>query len=129
MNAKKFFFWIIELRLYTDIGSHLRNYFYRNTFTMKLEEAQQKLSQAREHQKRLSVEIDALKEILIGYGIEPHQGCIELKERNNEIYQLYKKGMSFTVIAKKYNLSSTRIASICHGIDYKKPRKNHYPRN
>ena len=94
---------------------------------MKLEEAQRKLSLAREHQKKLRVEIDTLKEIIIGFGVEPDQRFIGLKERNKEIYKLHKKGMKFTTIAKKYNLSSTRIASICHRIDHNKVKKKLYP--
>ena len=96
---------------------------------MNLEEAQCKLLQAREQQKKLTVEINALKAIIIGYGLEPYRGFTELKERNNEIYKLHKKGMSFTSIAKKYNLSPTRIASICLGIDHKKAMKNLYAHN
>ena len=87
---------------------------------MNLEEAQHKLLQAREQQKKLTVEINALKAIIIGYGIEPYRGFTELKERNNEIYKLCKKRMSHTTVAKKYNLSTTRIASICFGIDHKR---------
>jgi len=94
---------------------------------MKLEEAQHNLLPAREQQKKLKVEIGAVKEILIGYGIEPHQVGTELKERNNEIYQLHKKGMSFTSNAKKYNLSPTRIVSIWLGIDHKKTMNKLYP--
>lgn len=97
---------------------------------MKLEEAQRKLLLARKHQKKLRVEIDALKEIIIGYGVQPDQRFTEqLKERNNEIYSLYKKEMSFSSIAKKYNLSQTRIASICHTIDHNNIKKKLYSRN
>ena len=96
---------------------------------MKLKEAQHKLLLAREHQKKLRIEIDALKEIIIGYGVELDQRFIGLKERNNEIYKLYKKGMSFTSIAKKYNLSSTRIASIYHRIDHNNVKKKLSRRN
>jgi hypothetical protein len=94
---------------------------------MKLEDAQHKLLLAREHQKKLRVEIDTLKEIIIGYGVEPDQRFIGLKERNNEIYKLYKKEISFATIAKKYNLSSTRIASICSRINHNKVKKKLYP--
>lgn len=52
---------------------------------MKLEEAQQKLLLVREHQKKLRVEIDTLKDIIVGYGVEQDQRFIGLKERNNEI--------------------------------------------
>ncbi|HEY5461812.1 MAG TPA: hypothetical protein VIJ95_01030 [Hanamia sp.] len=96
---------------------------------MKLDEAKYKLLLAREHQKKLRVEIAALKEIIIGYGVEPDQQFAELKERNNEIYKLYKEEMPFTTIAKKYNLSPTRIAAICHRIDYNNIQKKLYPRN
>jgi len=94
---------------------------------MNLEEAQGRLLQVREQQKKLTVEINELKAIVIGYGVEPYRGFTELKERSNEIYKLHKKGISFTSIAKKYNLSPTRIASICLGIDHKKAMKKLYP--
>ena len=58
---------------------------------MNLEEAQRKLLQVHEQQKRLTIEIDTLKAIIIGYGVEPYRGFSELKERNNEIYKLCKK--------------------------------------
>ena len=119
----------MQLRLYTDILIISEIYFYGNTFTMKLEDAQHKLLLAREHQKKLMVEIDTLKEIIIGYGVEADQRFTGLKKRNNEIYKLYKKEMPFITIAKKYNLSSTRIATICHRIDHNNIMKKLYPSN
>ena len=41
---------------------------------MNLEEAQRKLLQAREQQKKLTIEIDTLKAIIIGHDVERYRG-------------------------------------------------------
>jgi len=85
---------------------------------MTIAEIQRKLNLARATQRSLRKQIDQYRGLLINSGLNPDKPKVDLLPRNKRIYKLWKRGKSFTQIATETNLSPTRLASICHRIDY-----------
>lgn len=82
-----------------------------------IQEAKEKLERARTKQRNLRKKIDALRKGLADAGENPDAPKIDLIPRNKKIYRAWKMGKSFIDVGKEFNLSTTRIASICHRID------------
>lgn len=58
-----------------------------------------------------------------------------ITERNKDIYEAHKNGMSYAKIGKEYNISAQRVAQICHDVERGRNRpdslfsflEEHYP--
>lgn len=84
---------------------------------MTTQQAMEKLELARKKQRKIRKEIDNIREHLINQGHDPDLPKVDLVPRNKMIFKQWKKGKTFTQISHDYNLSTTRISSICHRIE------------
>lgn len=91
---------------------------------MTLFEAKHKLALARQRQRKARIEIDILRDIIIQKGFDPDSLHTNLAKRNNDIYKLYEKGMTFKIIAEKFDLSANQIGCICRRRDFDKMKSS-----
>ena len=90
---------------------------------MKLEEAQQKRLLVYEHQTKLRVEIDTLKDILVGYGVEPDQRFVGLKSATMKYINFTKKKFHLPRLLKNTIYRQPALPQICHRIDHDNAKK------
>jgi hypothetical protein len=96
---------------------------------ININELKRRLEEARGLQRRIRSEIDELREQLINAGVNPDAPKIDLAKRNSRIHKKWKQGKTFTSLGKEFNLSPTRISSICNRIDHNLNSRNNYRRN
>jgi len=84
---------------------------------MTLEEAKDRLDAARNLAGIIRKEVQALRAIVFELGGDPDAPKVDLTGRNSQFYIKWKCGMKFSEIARKFNLSTTTISSVCHRID------------
>ncbi len=98
---------------------HPERFIRLSSFTMKTPTkklttaaAKKQLTKARYEQNQLAKQILALRTFLQVKGIDPALRK-DYTKRNNKIYEQWLRGNSFTAIAKKFDLTATRISYIC----------------
>ncbi len=92
---------------------------------MTLQQAQKQLLIYKKQQVVIKKKVAELVAFIREQGGKPIDLLPHNSKRDKEIYQYFKKGKSFSEIASLYNLSNTRINTICKSIERrKKERKN-----
>lgn len=79
---------------------------------MTISQAKHRLQEARILARLIKREIDQLRSFIISKGGNPDQQK-DFTKRNLDIYNQWKAGKSLAALAKEYNLSISRIYSIC----------------
>ena len=90
---------------------------------MTIKQAKERLTTYRRKQNKLRKHIDALRGFLRENGVDPDAPTVDLTKRNEEIYRRYLDGLNYVEIGKEFNLSATRITSICKRIEFLKEKR------